>query len=347
MLKSLGNFMDPTDKSLKCVFDAGNKKIIEMTLLKNRENTDVVCVPTHHFCNLGCKMCHLTCNSLNKTSEKIDYKDFILALSLTLCKQDTNNVLKETGYESYDLMTGTRRTNKKKLLISFMGVGEPTLNLDLILEINRNIANIKRFLHYEEVGLALATMMPNDNLRKYLPILNKENVPLKIHFSLHNPIDLRRKELIPASSLSVRECFDILREYRDVISKNETIMNGFALCHKTNDLVEIHYTLIDGVNDGADELNALFKLLNEYNFTIKFIKFNPKEDMSISLKEKEWVARIQRYCNVRVKSYDPPGKAVGSSCGEFTKHYYHEEIETAKELDEFLKWKNKYQVYDE
>ena len=38
------------------------------------------------------------------------------------------------------------------------------------------------------------------------------------------------------------------------------------------------------------------------------------------------------------------GKEVGSSCGEFTKHYYHEEIETEEQKEEFEKWKVKHLV---
>lgn len=63
MLISKGIFKDFSDGSLKSVFEIEGKRIIEMTLLFNKESMDVVCVPSHHFCNLGCKMCHLTNNS--------------------------------------------------------------------------------------------------------------------------------------------------------------------------------------------------------------------------------------------------------------------------------------------
>ena len=69
-MRSLGTFKDKKDNSLKSVFDCGENKIIEMTLLFNKEKLDVVCAPTHHFCNLGCKMCHLTNNKLNKKMYK-------------------------------------------------------------------------------------------------------------------------------------------------------------------------------------------------------------------------------------------------------------------------------------
>ena len=105
VIRSLGIFKDFSDDSLKSVFDVGDNHIIEMTLLANKQQMDVVCVPTPHFCNLGCKMCHLTNKGLNKQMVPIESTDFITCLIASLTKD------------------GIKRTNKKKLLISFMGVG--------------------------------------------------------------------------------------------------------------------------------------------------------------------------------------------------------------------------------
>ena len=107
MINNLGVFKDFSDNSLKTVFEVDEHKIIEMTLLSNKEDMDVVCVPTHHFCNLGCKMCHLTNKGLNKSMIAINSDDFIYCLKKAVTKNDE------------------RITDKKKLLISFMGVGEP------------------------------------------------------------------------------------------------------------------------------------------------------------------------------------------------------------------------------
>lgn len=52
-------FKDFSDDSIKNVFQSANKGIIELTLLFNKRDIDVVCVPTHHFCNLGCKKKHI------------------------------------------------------------------------------------------------------------------------------------------------------------------------------------------------------------------------------------------------------------------------------------------------
>ena len=296
MVKNIGTFKDFSDGTLKTVFNIGDKKIIEMSLLFNKEDKDVVCVPTHHFCNLGCKMCHLTNKGLNKAMIPINSEDFIECLFQTLIKN------------------GNKRTDKKKLLISFMGVGEPLLNLKLIEEVYKNENLIKENLEYEDIGYAIATMMPNNNILKLKEMVCKLNIPLKVH---HTPIDSERYDLIPSTNVSVSEALAYLVNYRESLQANEEIMKKYSKLHTTNDPIEIHYTLINGVNDSQKELIKVCELLSKYNIPIKFI---------------------------RIKTYCPPGKEVGSSCGEFTKHYYHEEIETEEQKQEFERWKVKHLV---
>lgn len=188
MINKIGTFKDYNDGTLKTVFDVGNNNIIEMSLLFNKNDKDVVCVPTHHFCNLGCKMCHLTNKGLNKGMTPIKWEDFIYCLINTLS------------------INGKRRTDKENLLISFMGVGEPLLNLKLIEDVYRKEDLIREKLGYKNIGYALATMMPNDNIIKLGEMINNLDMPLKVHFSLHNPIDVKRNELIPGTKVSVQDC---------------------------------------------------------------------------------------------------------------------------------------------
>ncbi len=327
MLKSLGTFEDHQDGSLKSVFRDEENKIIEVSLLFNKPTMDVVCVPTHHFCNLGCKMCHLTNNKLNKKMIPIQYSSFEEALLRSLVDEE-----------------GHRLAEKKRLLISFMGVGEPLLNLELIEALFKEEEKIKALLGYEKISYAISTMMPNDNVKKLTSLVMHYQKPLKLHFSLHTPIDEDRRKLIPSTRLSVEEALNLLVYYRTVIQTDETIMDVYKRFHRTDDPIEIHYTLIKEVNDSEKELESLIHLLRDDHIPIKFIRFNPKSGMKESECEEQWVESIRALAGVRVKTYSPPGKEIGSSCGEFTKHYYHEEIETEEEKETFLNWKKEHEV---
>ena len=329
-MKIIGTFKDYTDSSVKTVFDKESKNIIEMTLLNNKENMDVVCAPTHNYCNLGCKMCHLTNDKISRPMSQIEVDDFLKCLCVTL------------------MSNGKRRTNKDKLLISFMGVGDPLMNLKLIEDVHENEKIIKRILGYKDISYALATMMPNKKMTKLMEIVNEKNIPLKVHYSMHTPIDLNRKKLIPSTFVTNKEALSYLARYRELVQSNNEIMKVYTSFHRTNDPVEIHYTLIKYVNDSIEDLCALTNLLKEYNIPIKFIRFNPKEDLEISDKENAWIKYlIEKIPGLRVKRYAPPGKEIGASCGEFTKHFYQEENETREEKEEYERWREEHQIFEE
>lgn len=326
-MQLLGRFIDRSDDSIKSVF-SDNGKIIEMTLLQNRENADVVCAPTHHFCNLGCKMCHLTNNQLNKKMIPIDYQNF-----------------EEAIIKAVKDSQGNRVSNKKILLISFMGVGEPLLNLDLLKDVFSHRDLLAQQMDYDHIGFSLSTMMPNDkNLKIIKEFVNINNIPLKIHFSLHTPFDDKRKELIPATTVNIESAMRLLEDYEHTIQSNKNILNEWHYYHKSRDLVEIHYTLIDGNNDSDEELYKLTGIVDLYGFTVKFIRFNPINNMQSSSKEEKWVNTIKSLARTRVKIYTPPGREIGSSCGEFTKHYYHDVLETPEEYQEFIEWEKKHKI---
>ena len=323
MIKNIGSFKDQTDGTIKSVFEINNSKIIEMGMLYNKLDKDVICVPTHHYCNLGCKMCHLTNNKTNKPMQKIKITDFMYCIIDTIKKY---------------------KTNKKKLLISFMGVGEPLLNLELIENVFKEENKIKE-LGYDYISYAISTMMPNNNLLKLKNMINELNMPIKVHFSLHTPIDKNRKELIPSTNVTIEEALNMLLIYSYNVKQNKIIMNNYKLFHSNNIPIEIHYTLIKNKNDSNKELKEIIKLLKIYQIPIKFIKFNPINNLEISNNEEKWVSEIHKNIpNLRIKTYSPPGREVGSSCGEFTKHYYLEELETKEELQEFNIWYKKHLI---
>lgn len=324
MIRNIGNFKDYNDGTVKCVYDVGGNKIIEMSMLYNRDDRDVICVPTHHFCNLGCKMCHLTNKGCNKKMEPIKIDDFMYCISETLKKF---------------------KREKDVLLISFMGVGEPLLNINLIENVYKNEKILKDNFLYKNIGYSVSTMMPNKNIVKLEKIVLNNSIPLKVHFSLHTPIDCDRYNLIPSTKVSVCEALDFLFNYRRMFQSNDNLMDKYKKIHNNFDPTEIHYTLISGVNDSKRELDRISGLLLEYKIPIKFIRFNPINELKRSNQEEIWINTIRKAIpDEKIKVYSPPGREVGSSCGEFTKHYYHQEIETEEEKKLFDEWRRRHLI---
>ncbi len=189
-----------------------------------------------------------------------------------------------------------------------MGVGEPLLNLKLLEEVYNNELYIKEVLGYEKINYAIATMMPT-KLDKLIKLFTNLNIPLKLHFSLHTPINEDRIKLIPSTKVNVEEALSGLVQFRDALQVNNKIMNKYKYFHRTNDPVEVHYTLIENVNDSKKALELICDLLKRYRIPIKFIRFNPINDLHISKREDLWVSTIRNNVkDLRVKTYSPPGR---------------------------------------
>lgn len=334
MIKNIGVFKDFSDDSLKTVLDAGNHQIMEMTLLANNAEIDVVLAPTHYFCNLGCTMCHLTNSNIHKGMSPISASDFYEGLVQAVTKQ-TKETLE-------------RRTHKKKLLISFMGVGEPLCNLPLIEELYEREGSLKKLLGYEDVGYALSTIMPNRHMVELTKLVEDLQIPLKIYFSMHSSIDSHRLHLTPKAKLSLNDVLTYLLQYREVLQANDAIMSEYIKFHQTDDPIEILYTLVEGVNDSTRELEALCGLLENFPIPIRFMDFQDFQTFHQSPKKQEWIHTITTNLPaIRVKTYSIPGKEVSHFAPTCTKHYYHEELENEEEKRTFEEWKLKHQIFEQ
>jgi len=315
--KLLSRFRDE-DGTEKFVFEV-LKGIIEITWIKNKKGTAVFCLPTHHYCNLGCKFCHLT--------EKGDRKKAMTLISIKDLGKALENIL-----NSY--------INDKKILFSFMGVGEPFLNIDLIFDTyDYFVKNTKKI-----IGMALASMMLTPkSFDQIIEKVKTDNLPLKIHFSLHSPIDKIRKEIIPSAPTTIVECLDALKNYQNIAKSNPIIIKNLSQFHKQPDPVEIHYTLIEGINDSNKDLAKVIKIGNKYKIPLKILKFNPTKSLKRSKKTEFWFNELSKNYGAPVYLYAPPGPNIGSSCGQFTKHYYLGS-NSSKELKEFNAWREKYEI---
>lgn len=316
-IELLGRFRDE-DGTEKFVFES-SKGIIEITWIKNKKDIAVFCLPTHHYCNLGCKFCHLTEEgSKDKKMISISVQDISQALNVV-----SDSYIKDN-----------------KLLFSFMGVGEPFLNIKLIFDLydyfTRNTKKI--------VSLALATMMLTpEPLQQIIKKVQKNNLPLKIHFSLHSPLDKDRKEIIPWAPTTIAECLEVLKSYRDIVQTNSTVMGNLSQFHQQAEPAEIHYTIIDQINDSQADSDRLIEIGHQYKIPLKLIQFNPTKTLRRSPKTEFWLEELSKNYGASVCLYAPPGPNIGSSCGQFTKHYYLGS-NSPEELEEFENWKKKYEI---
>lgn len=266
------------DSTVKYVFDLDGIPV-EASYINKQDGKDIMCVPTQTSCKMGCKFCFLTGSNYPVKN---------------LSRTQISAILETISEKS-------RLPQSKTLLISYMGSGEPLVNYANLIEASLEIKSI--FNHrYETVRFAVASMVPNLTLmQSFTQEVKKAKLPIKFHFSLHSLNNTLRQEMMPSAA-------EVTSSLKSVISYMQ----------ETSNPAEIHYTLIDGINDSEQDLYDLVQALIQYPIPIKFLDFKAKPQESYQPSRKvQYFMDILRSKNIRAEFYNPPGSDIGSSCGQF------------------------------
>lgn len=187
----------------------------------------------------------------------------------------------------------------KNLLISFMGVGEPLLNGNGIQD-----AMSKLHMQYSAIRFGVCTMMPDiDLMEKFIEwsVANSE-VHVKLHLSVHG---IGSRKAIIKSTVGISKAISLVQRFHKM----------------TGNPIEYHYTLVAGVNDSAEELNAFHRLTLGASSTLKFLTLSENNGCkATSLSEEEI---LTFFPGQTVEFYNPPGRDVGASCGMFDRDLYN------------------------
>lgn len=287
MLKVVDKVASKLDKTIKYILKTEDGLIIEFAYINKDDGKDIICVPSQTLCHQRCKFCHVT-----------DW----------LGKFRYRNLKADEIFEGVEIIYKEQQLGSRVLLVSFMGCGEPVVNYQNV--VNSMVAMRER-LPAPLVRFAVATSMPRDSWLSFFSMVDKiadHKLPVKLHLSLHYTIDQIRREWMP-NALDIIPALSAVDFYRKM----------------TGNAVEIHYALIDGVNDTEQDAILLSEFLKDKDINIKFLFYNQKPtlDAKASPKEKLRIFRqyFERY-GIKHEYYIPPGLDVGASCGQFLLDYY-------------------------
>jgi len=283
------------DATQKYIFKTEDNLIVELSYIDKNDGKDIICIPSQTMCSLGCKFCHTTEYIGKIKNRNLSSSELIFGVEYVI--EDLN-----------------LKHNDKVLLISLMGCGEPILNVDNVLETMIQLKKLEDS-GFSYVRFAIATSIPKNKWINFYTLtegIKNNNLPVKIHLSLHYTMDILRNEWMPASLdiMSSLCCVDFYKK----ITKNA---------------VEIHYTLIDGVNDTEQDAILLSTFLKDKDINVKFLFYNEKPSMDYHASNKEKLKIFKRYFDkysISHEYYIPPGLSIGSSCGAFLMDYYVDEF---------------------
>lgn len=276
LLQNFKEFESKDNRTVKTISYTKESYPVETVLMKS-SSRNTICVSCMSGCPVGCKFCATGQMKFNR--------------NLT-----TQEILDQIIYFKRKLQTtGQTITN-----IVFMGMGEPMLNLNNVIEAIKIITDSKKI----GLGHRRVTVSTVGYIKQLKEFLN-ENLGVKIAVSLHTSNQSLREELMPqvAKENKLDDLMDILKEYQ----------------RKTNKRITYEYLLMKDVNDSAKNARELAQLLKNQIVLVNLINLNKSNSISYSPTTRERVTMFQDVLNgMGIKntlrySY---GKDINAACGQ-------------------------------
>lgn len=281
-------FLESKDQeSIKYLQQTEDDHIIETGYYNLDE--EIICISCQIGCSMGCIFC--------ATAEAIDSLQADQAFFRNLTAEEIEGQVKNVIYSLQE----RGRLQGKKILLSYMGMGEPLLNYENTIESIKNLAQV-----FPNSRATISTLGTRPDLMKKLAE-EDIGITLKLHLSLHAPNDELRKKILPSAQ---------------PIKLGLEALKSFAEAKKAP--MKVNYILIKGLNDSSESAFQLAELIKPYPFIVKLSSLNgscnglePSELSQFKVFEEILNAQGIETCRFISKGTD-----INAGCGQLRRHFY-------------------------
>jgi len=248
---------------------------IESVLMRHEDSRNTICVSCQVGCPMGCLFC---------ATGKMGFKRSLTA----------DEILEQViFFERYLKPEGGRVTN-----VTYMGMGEPFLNYDNVLESIR-ILNDPGYFNISIRSISVSTCGIIEGIKK----LSEEGLQVNLAISLHAPNNELRKSLMPIDKKYPLEV--VLKSVDEYIKK-------------TKRKVMFEYVLIKGVNDSDRCAKELAKLMKKKLYFLNLILYNATGVFKPSdTKRVEGFKKILETAKINFSQRYRFGDDIQAACGQF------------------------------
>ena len=255
------------DGTVKMLFRTVDGHPVEAVLMRYRDGRRSLCLSSQSGCPLTCTFCATGAMAFGRNL---------------------------TASEILDQALHFRRLEPVDHAV-FMGMGEPMLNLDEVLEAARRLPDLG--ITHRRTTISTVGWLPG--LRRFVDDVDE---PIRLALSLHAPDDELRSRLMPVNDRYPLDA--VLAECRRHAAR-------------VNRRVYVEYVMLDGVNDSIEQAAALAELLGSDDFKVNLIPYNPTGAFDGSSR-----ARIGAFKSVLDRARVPAtvrltrGRDIEAACGQ-------------------------------
>jgi len=219
------------------------------------------------------------------------------AVGCLFCMTGKSGLLRQVSSAEMvaQVVLARRRRPVKKVV--FMGMGEPAHNIDNVIEAIDLLGTAGNVAHK---NLVFSTV-GDARVFERLP---REKVKPALAVSLHTTKAGLRERLLPRAPR---------------LSPEELVKSSDAYARATGYPIQYQWTLLEGINDGDDEIEGIVKLLGGKYGVLNLIPFNKAEGLDFQRPSWERAAAMARALHRRgilTKLRQSAGQDVDGGCGQ-------------------------------
>ncbi len=212
------------DGTVKALFHTTDGRPVEAVLMRFMDGRRSLCLSSQSGCPLTCTFC---ATGQMKFGRNL------------------------TTSEIIDQALHFRRMSEVDHVV-FMGMGEPTMNIDNVLATCRLLPDVG--VTHRRTAISTVGWLPG------IERMIEEPLPIRLALSLHAPENDLRSRIMPVNErYPMEDVLDACRRYAD----------------KWNRDVFIEYVMLGGVNDQTVHAHQLGRLLDPKRFKVNLIPYNP------------------------------------------------------------------------
>ncbi|MRD74118.1 RNA methyltransferase [Rhodocyclus tenuis] len=219
------------------------------------------------------------------------------AVGCVFCMTGRDGLLRQLGSAEIVAQVALARRRRPVKKVVFMGMGEPAHNLDNVLDAIDCLGTLGGIGHK---NLVLSTV---GDRRVFTRLANAVVKPA-LALSLHSSRAERRAQLLPHAPRLMPE---------------EIVACGEDYARATGYPIQYQWTLIEGVNDGDEEIDGIVRLLAGKYALMNLIPYNSTAALAFRRPAHEaalMIARTLRQRGVLTTLRDSAGQDVDAGCGQ-------------------------------
>jgi 23S rRNA (adenine2503-C2)-methyltransferase len=260
-----------SDGTEKFLFALQDEQTIESVLIPDSDRL-TLCVSSQVGCSLGCLFCLTGKGGFIRNLKSHEIVDQIIAVNRTIQNNKITNIV-------------------------FMGMGEPLMNFDNVVEALRRIVDLIG-ISKRKITLSTAGIVPK------MLLLPRKAPEVNLAVSLNAATDEVRNKIMP-------------------VNKRYPLAALMEACRryplKPGRRITFEYVMIDGLNDSLDDARRLITLLKGLRCKLNLIPLNPHQGDNLKRPSQEKVTAFQNmlfHHNRRALIRESRGQDILAACGQ-------------------------------